>query len=457
MRHLFLAAALWSVFSVGMSAASASPTSLGPLVLSPRVVDFGPALHAGQQRSADVSVSNQGGLPRLLRRISIRDAESGCRSFGRTCPLRIVHFSASCPSSGPLGQGQQCQITLAFAPAVAGDLAVSICIDSLGPMGGDEPPTSASSCIPVRAHVLAATSTANPHPGTSAPGGASPSPAKPGATKPSTPTTGRPTSIPVSSPWSGSTQAPPPVPLAWRSAGAFVWHTDGIDPSRLGQEMRANGFGWIAIRIHDGRSADQVDPGWIARFRRASGLPVGGWGVLREQPGQEARLAGSLVGQLGLDFYIANAELEYEYSNQSGQSAQRFGRSAAFVRAFRAVAPQLPGALSSYCRADKHDIDWSAWRDAGFAFMPQAYVNQFGGAAAPAVCAAAAAGFFAPGDVHPTVGTYVTSRPLPSPAAYAQMLKAAGTVGFSVYLAENMPDTAWRDYGQAIAKLGIAG
>ncbi len=450
MRHVFLVAVLVSVFSVGFSAASAAPSSLGPLVLSPRAVDFGPALHAGEQRTADITVSNQGGLPRLLRRIGIVDAGGGCRSFGRTCPLRIVHDSEHCPSSGPLGQGQQCHITLAFAPALAGDLATSICVDSLGPIGGDQPPTAASSCIPVRAHVLAAT----PHSGTSAPGGVSP--ARPGATKPSPPTTGRPTPIPVTSPWSGETQAPPPVPLAWRSAGAFVWHTDGLDPAHLGQEMRANGFGWVAIRIHDGTTVDRVAPDWIARFRRASGLPVGGWGVLRDQPAQEARLAGSLIGQLGLDFYIADAEVEYEYSNQSGQSAQRAGRSAAFVRAFRTIEPQLPGALSSYCRADKHDIDWPAWRGADFAFMPQAYVDQFGGAAAPAACAAAAAGFFAPGDVHPTVGTFPTSRPLPSPAAYAQMLKAARTVGFSLYLAETTPDTAWRDYGQAITTLGIA-
>ena len=452
MRHLLLLAALVSVFSVGLPAASASPTKAAPLVLSPRALDFGPALNAGEQRSADVTVSNQGGLPRLLKKTSIVGAESGCRSFGSTCPLRIVRLSENCPSSGPLGQGQQCQITLAFAPARAGDLAVTLCIDSLGPIGGDDPPTSASSCIPVRAHVLAA-SGAKPRPGTSAPG----SPASPVAAKPSTPTTGRPGATPVTSPWSGSSQAPPPVALAWQSAGAFVWHTDGIDPTRLGQQMRANGFGWVAIRIHDGKTVDQIDPDWIARFRKASGLPVGGWGVLREQPAVEARLAASLVERLGLDFYIADAEMEYEYSNQSGQSAQRFGRSAAFLRAFRAVEPQLPGAVSSYCRADSHDLDWAAWREAGFAFMPQAYVDQFGGAAAPAVCAAAAGSFFAPTDVHPTIGTFPSSHPLPSPAAYAQMLKTAGTVGFSLYLAETTPDSAWQAYGKAIATLGIAG
>ncbi len=451
MRHLLLSAVLVTVFSVALPAASASPTSAAPLVLSPRAVDFGPAFHAGDQRSVDVTVSNQGGLPRLFKKITVSD--DGCRSFGKTCPLRIVHESGSCPSSGPLGQGQQCQITLSFAPGQAGDLAASVCINSLGPIGGDTPPTAASSCVPVRAHVLAAGGGSKPHSGSSAPGGAS-SPATPVATKP---TTGRGTTIPVvSSPWSGATPPPPAVPLAWRSAGAFVWHTDGLDPTHLGQEMRANGFGWVAVRVQDGRTADKVDPNWIAQFRLASGLPVGGWGVLREQPAAEAKLAGAQIGKLGLDFYIADAELEYEYSNQGGQSPARLARSGAFVSAFRALEPRLPAAVSSYCRADRHDIDWAAWRGAGFSFMPQAYVDQFGGAAAPGACVAGAAGFFAPGDVHPTVGTYPSVHGLPSAAAYAQMLKAAGTVGFSLYLAETTTDAAWQAYGDAIASLGIA-
>ena len=37
------------------------------------------------------------------------------------------------------------------------------------------------------------------------------------------------------------------------------------------------------------------------------------------------------------------------------------------------------------------------------------------------------------------------------------MLKTAGTVGFSLYLAETTPDSAWQAYGKAIATLGIAG
>ena len=243
-----------------------------------------------------MSRSEPGRPPRLLKRISIQDGGSGYRAFGRTCPLRIVHMSESCPSSGPLGQGQQCPITLRLFARRGGRPRRVGLRGLVGPIGGDAASSSANSCVPVRAHVLAAASGANPRPGTSAPGSASP--AKPGAAKPSTPTTGRP-AIPVTSPWSGPTTPPPPaVPLAWRSAGAFIWHTDGLDPTHLGQQMRANGFGWVAIRVQDGRSADQVDPDWIAAFRQASGLPVGGWASCAISPSRRlawrARRSGSL-------------------------------------------------------------------------------------------------------------------------------------------------------------------
>jgi len=244
----------------------------------------------------------------------------------------------------------------------------------------------------------------------------------------------------------------------WRAAGAFVWHPDALDPSALGREMRANGFGWVALRVQDGSDADSISKSWISRFRQASGgLLVGGWGVLRDRPYPEAQLAAQQVDRLGLDFYIADAELEYEYTNGATKSRKRYQRSGQFVAQFRSLEPNLPGAVSSYCRADMHDIDWASWRSGGFSFLPQAYVDQFGQAATPASCAAGAAAFFAPTDVHPTLGAFPSTYPLPSPAVYGQMLQTAGTVGFSLYLAENIPAPLWRSYGQAIASLSLAG
>jgi hypothetical protein len=59
--------------------------------------------------------------------------------------------------------------------------------------------------------------------------------------------------------------------------------------------------------------------------------------------------------------------------------------------------------------------------------------------------------------VHPIVGMYQGSLGLGSAAAYAQLLQAAGTKGFSVYLAEQgMTGAKWAAFGQAITNLGIA-
>jgi hypothetical protein len=245
--------------------------------------------------------------------------------------------------------------------------------------------------------------------------------------------------------------------MSWESAGAFVWHETDVDPGILGAEMRDNGFGWVAVFLHEGTTEDPVVDDWVRRFRVASGLPVGGWGVLRSQPRLEAQLADGLVRRYGLDFYIANAESDYEYSGPSGFDGSRYMRSRRFVRAFRALEPSLPAGLSSYCRADMHDIDWEVWQKAGFVFLPQAYVNDLGAQATPTACARGARGFFPAADVHPTIGMHPGVRSSLTAAAYAPLLARAGTVGFSVYLAETrMTPDDWRALGGAIRQLAIA-
>jgi hypothetical protein len=244
--------------------------------------------------------------------------------------------------------------------------------------------------------------------------------------------------------------------MSWQSAGAFVWHEADVDPTVLGMTMRTNGFGWVAIRIHDGVESDPVAGRWIERFRAASGLPVGGWGVLRDRPEDEARLASSRVDHLRLAFYVANAEAEYSYTGPDGPSEERSGRSQRFVRAFRELQPSLPAGLSSYCRPDLHDLDWDAWRAAGLVFLPQAYVNQLGAGVAPTQCVQGAAHDFTREQVHPTIGTFRGAVELPSPEQYAGMLDEAGTIGFSLYLAETTPEESWRAFGTAITASGIA-
>ena len=251
----------------------------------------------------------------------------------------------------------------------------------------------------------------------------------------------------------------PPAPqrMSWEAAGAFVWHEQDISPEALGQELRDNGFGWVALFANDGLSEDAVVDDWITRFRNASGLSIGGWGVLRTNPVEEARLVSSLIMRYGLDFYVANAEAEYSYSGADGADPVRFERSRQFVSAFRTLQPTLPAAISSYCRADQHDIDWGAWRSAGFAFLPQAYVNDFGAAASPGVCVRAAQPYFPASLVHPTVGMYPGVRRSLSGKSYTRLLEGAGSIGFSVYLAETrMTADQWATFGEAIRQRGLA-
>jgi hypothetical protein len=156
---------------------------------------------------------------------------------------------------------------------------------------------------------------------------------------------------------------------------------------------------------------------------------------------------------LGFDFYIADAEAEYKYTAPSGAfDATAYGRSKRFVAEFRKLMPKLPAALSTYGRADLCDIDWAAWRDAGFVYMPQSYWNEFD-IYQPSLCMSGAvkAGW-AKDQVFPTIGIWGGGqRQYVSAADYVADLKKAGVVGFSFYVAESMALSEWDVFGPAIA------
>jgi hypothetical protein len=286
-----------------------------------------------------------------------------------------------------------------------------------------------------------------------------PPPPPPATTAPPT------TTVPPSSTTVPTTTGPPPVttpaPVAfsWDDAGAIVYHASEVDPEWLGRELRAAGFGWAALYLGDGPTVAAPDPGWIYRFQLVSGLPVGGWSVLRDDPVGEATAAAHLISSSGLSFYIADAEAEYAYTDANGQGgdAVQYGRSQQFVSTFRSLEPTLPAGISSYCRPDQHDLDWASWANAGFVFLPQAYSNDFGGAATPGSCADGAAEFFARSAVHPTIGSYFGTLGAIPPSTSVADLHAAGTKGFSIFPAEvNTSADDWAAYGRGIATLGIA-
>lgn len=271
------------------------------------------------------------------------------------------------------------------------------------------------------------------------------------------PTTTAPLTTPLPSPPTTTQALPAPVSMSWRSAGGMIWHASDIDPTWLGQQMRAAGFGWIAVYLGGPEDPGTADASWIQRFQAASGLPVGGWSVLGDDPAHDVASSVSQIKQFGLAFYIADAEEPYGYTDMSGKSPGRFARSRQFVQAFRAAEPTLPAAVSSYCRPDEHDIDWSAWVHGGFQFLPQAYVNALGASVAPAACVEGAVQWFPKSAVHPTVGSYQGALGFVSPERYATLLHQAGTSGFSIYPAEvGLSDQDWQAYGAAIASLGIA-
>jgi hypothetical protein len=244
-----------------------------------------------------------------------------------------------------------------------------------------------------------------------------------------------------------TTTAPPPppkpIPMSFENAGGIIVHTDDVDPVWLGQQLHAAGFGWVAVDL---APDDPPDLGWIERFEQASGLAVGGWSVLGDDPTADVAYAVSEIHQNGLSFYIADAEAPYQADP---------ARSQQFVDAFRAAEPNLPAALSSLC--DASGIGLGAWANGGFDFLPQAYVNDFGSGVDPAVCVRAAAPWFPASRVHPTVGSYHGQRGWFAPGRYVPLLAAAGTTGFSVYPAETaMTAQGWQTYGTAIAQRHIA-
>ncbi|MGH2933493.1 MAG: hypothetical protein ACRDL2_03135 [Gaiellaceae bacterium] len=250
-----------------------------------------------------------------------------------------------------------------------------------------------------------------------------------------------------------TTTAPPPAPppsrvaMSWSNAGAIVWHTHDVDPNWLGQQLRSAGFGWAAVYLGSAGNVEPIDGGWVTRFVLASGLPVGGWTTLGGDAEADAGFAATQLKLTGLSFYIADAEYAYQQTPGASQS---------FVARFRTLEPTMTAGLSSLC--DARGIGLEPWAAGGFAFLPQAYVNDFGSAVTPAACVRAAVGYFPLSAIHPTVGSYHGQLEGFVPVQqYTRLLARAGTTGFSVYPAETQMDAeSWQAYGQAIASLHIA-
>lgn len=257
----------------------------------------------------------------------------------------------------------------------------------------------------------------------------------------------------------------PPRPSLWQGAGVFVEVAGDVPVTLLAEQLRANGFRWVAVMTHHGtetRNEDTLANGWLKNFR-AAGLRVGSWGYNQQQPEEEAALAAELVQRFGLEFHIANAEIEYKCSGDDGlcsgdipAAAERFGRSARFARTFRELLPDLPGAVSTYGRVDMANLDWAAWRAGRFELLCQAYLNERE-MDDPVLCAEGAMHeHWDLSEVHPTIGAYQGQAGRVAVEEYVARLRGAGVLGFSVYLSHHLTDEQYATFGEAIARLRIA-
>ena len=257
---------------------------------------------------------------------------------------------------------------------------------------------------------------------------------------------------------------PPPVrpPTVWDEDGIFVNDATAFSPQLHGEWAWAAGFGWVAPRIQDGEStanAGHLRESGLLGLLRGRGFQIVGWHICRDRPEPEAALLARQVADLGLAGIIANAEYEYEYSAGSTEPdrGERFGRSRRFLTALRALLPTTPVALSTFGRADRHDLDWAAWIQDGAHFLPQAYPNvaselEVGLCVDGAGRCLSSSLAWTRDRIHPTVNTTGEgSGPVP-PAKYAADLTGAGVTGFSVYLGEVMSEADYRAFAPAATR-----
>jgi hypothetical protein len=245
----------------------------------------------------------------------------------------------------------------------------------------------------------------------------------------------------------------------FQKPGIFVGHPDFADAQQFANRLAANKIGWCAVYVHQGASAQNVD--WLdahnwASIMRNAGITFGLWGYLSHDPVGEAKLASDLISHFDdpahSTFYIADAEAEY--TSWGGDIT----RSATFASTFRNLRPARPAALTSFGAAtwdfsESTVFDFKPWQQNNYDFLPQCYFQQ-AAENEPAHCVeqAIAEGWPA-STVHPIVGIYDDQLGRINGDQYSYLLrnciKRFGTVGWSIYNAENVTDADL----QALARL----
>ena len=216
-------------------------------------------------------------------------------------------------------------------------------------------------------------------------------------------------------------------------AGVFSDNVGNVPgPAALADELQRDHFTWIAFHSHNGAwTSYGLSSDWLS-VMRAHGLQVGIWGWEDSSPQLSAQLAAFEVRYWHADFYIADAEWDYERAPHTAG----WYRSEIFASTFRKYEPDLPAALTTFGAAQSPwviPIDFGAWRDNGFDLLPQAFYNQFPKVDRPDLTVAHAERAGYPrARIHPVIGVY---HHFPA-VRYVPLLRAAGTTGYSVYIGD---------------------
>lgn len=255
--------------------------------------------------------------------------------------------------------------------------------------------------------------------------------------------------------------ARPPIPprQLWQGAGVIVDDAAAFDLDRA-RVLGRNRFRWVAVKIHHGLRRvpgnEKVLAGEWSRAFRQEGVRICGWGVLDGHPVREARLLATIVRRLELDCYIADAENAYMGTGYGGVVK----RSAIFVRAFRARLGSLPAAVTTYGAAIHPWIlpfDYGAWRDRGFALLPQAYLPIAAHYDPRDTLAHAVRAGYPQARIHPMLGIgWRQARRKHWGGDYVWRLLEARTKGFSVFRGETTSDADFDVLGRAIARYAIS-
>jgi hypothetical protein len=209
------------------------------------------------------------------------------------------------------------------------------------------------------------------------------------------------------------------------SLGLWVWESPNAD--EVCKKARSHGYGWIALKIHDG--ADPFNLEHVTAYRQACekyGLKFGVWGYCRSWA--NGYDAAALAVKYHAKFYIADVETEFENAPRDWP--------ALFCRAFKSHAAEVDPWLSSFGRVDLHpDIDYHAFAEAGFGFMPQAYSCE-SVELQPAACLRHAEDYWHRDRIQPTLGAYAGARGRLTPKRLASEAEGLGLKGVNVWVAQ---------------------